>query len=135
MSTGLHFLIVEDDFFAREIVQGILGEHGICHIASDGKEALEACRRSYEEDRPYDLICMDIMMSGMNGFEAAASIRRLEKERGVVFSERVKIMMISALEDPINVMKALSESEADSYIIKPIERDKLLEEVSKLGLI
>ena len=135
MSDDLRFLIVEDDFFAREIIQDILSGYGVCHIASDGEEALNAVQKSYEENTPYHLVCMDIMMSGMNGFDAAASIRKLEKDKGVTYDDRGKIIMISALEDPINVMKALSESEADSYVVKPVERDKLLEEVRKLGLI
>ena len=135
MGTELKFLIVEDDFFAREIIQDILQEFGVCHIASDGEEAVEACRKSYDENNPYNLICMDIMMSGMNGFDAAIEIRKIEKELSVAYDDRVKIIMISALEDPVNVMKALSESEADSYIIKPVKRDKLIEEVRKVGLI
>lgn len=135
MADNLRFLIVEDDFFAREIIQDILSGYGMCHIASHGEEAVEACRKSHEDGTPYHLVCMDIMMSGMNGFEAASGIRAFEKKHGIGYDDRVKIIMISALEDPINVMKALSESEADSYVVKPVERDKLIDEIRKVGLI
>ncbi len=42
--------------------------------------------------------------------------------------------MISALDDPKNVVKAYSKGGATSYIVKPIEKEELLSEIRKLGL-
>ena len=55
-------LIVEDDFTSRLLLQTILAKYGECHIAINGKEAVDAFRLSKQNRNSYDLICMDIMM-------------------------------------------------------------------------
>jgi two-component system, chemotaxis family, chemotaxis protein CheY len=54
-------LIVEDDFWARSLLSNLLSEHGTCHVAVNGGEALDAVERAY------DLVCLDIMMPAMDG--------------------------------------------------------------------
>ena len=63
-------LIVEDDFTSRAVLQTFLSRYGECHIAVNGWEAVEAFRIALESGPRYDLICMDIMMPGMDGREA-----------------------------------------------------------------
>ena len=54
----LRILLVEDDFASRLLLQTFLSRHGECHVAVNGREAVEACRTSLERGRRYDLICM-----------------------------------------------------------------------------
>jgi two-component system, chemotaxis family, chemotaxis protein CheY len=60
-------LIVEDDFVGRKLMQKYLSDYGECDVAVDGEEAVEAFRQAVENETPYDLICLDIMMPNMNG--------------------------------------------------------------------
>jgi two-component system chemotaxis response regulator CheY len=126
-------LIVEDDFASRRIVQKILSPYGECDMAVDGHEAIEAFRLAADEGKQYDLICMDIMMPNMDGQEALTEIRRIEKEMGISSKDEVKVIMTTALDDPKNVVSSLKDG-ATSYIVKPVSKQALLEEVRKLGL-
>ena len=131
----MRVLVVEDDFISRKLLTTLLGHYGECDIAVDGKEAVDAFRLSMDEDNPYDLICMDIMMPNLDGQAALRDIRDLEKEKSVPASQEVKVIMTTALDDPKNVMEALNKGGAAAYIVKPIDKKKLIEEVRKLGLL
>lgn len=131
----MRFLIVEDDFTSRTLLQKILSPYGDCDIAVDGDEAIQAFRLAHEEKEPYDLICMDIMMPHTDGQQALKAIREIEKEMDIDDADEVKVIMTTALGDPKTVMEAYYKGGAASYIVKPITRQKLLDEVKKLGLI
>ena len=127
-------LIVEDDFAARRLMQKYLSIHGDCDVAVDGKEAVEAFRQAMDEKELYDLICLDIMMPNMDGHEALKTIRQIESEHGVSGLDCVKVIMTTALDDSKNVMGSFTEG-CEAYIVKPVEKDKLLEEMANLGLV
>jgi len=126
-------LIVEDDFTSRLLLQELLKSYGPCHIAVNGKEAVEATAAALE-DEPYDLICLDIMMPEMDGQEALRRIREQEEARDILSSNGAKIVMTTALGDIKNVIAAY-KSLCDGYLTKPIQKAKLLEELRKLELI
>jgi two-component system chemotaxis response regulator CheY len=128
-------LIVEDDFTSRRLLQSILSTYGSCDLAVDGEAAVEAVRQSLAENYPYDLICLDIMMPKMDGHAALLKIREMEKEKGIAAKKEVKVIMTTALGDPKNVMEALYKGGATVYLVKPIGKQALLEELRKMGLI
>ena len=127
-------LIVEDDFAARRLLQRYLSGYGDCDIAVDGNEAVEAFRQATDEKEPYELICLDIMMPNMDGREALKLIRQIENEHGIGGLDGVKVIMTTALDDSKNVMESFREG-CEAYLVKPVERKKLLAEIEKLGLI
>ncbi len=127
-------LIVEDDFTARKLLQAHLCGFGECYIATDGREAVEAVRDALTVGKPYDLICLDIMMPQMDGHDALEAIRKTEKEHGVEGLDCAKVIMTTALSDPKNVMGAFREG-CEAYIVKPVQKNKLLAEMEKLGVI
>ncbi|MCP3890384.1 MAG: response regulator [Desulfobulbaceae bacterium] len=131
----LRILIVEDDFMVRQVIRDIMEEYGSCDIAVNGEEALQAFRIAWRENHPYDLICMDVMMPVMDGNEALESIREVETSMGIIGPEEVKVIMISALDDAKTVVKAYSKGGATSYIVKPIEKDRLVHEMRDIGLL
>lgn len=127
-------LIAEDDFTSRMLLQTLLQPFGICHISVNGKEAVDAARRAIEEGEPYNLICLDIMMPEMDGQTALKAIRAMEEEKGILSSDGVKIIMTTALGDKTNIMSAFKE-QCDAYLVKPIEKNNLIENLKKLGFI
>lgn len=130
----MKYLIVEDDFAARRLLKRYLSDYGDCDIAVDGHEAVEAFRQAMDEKEPYDLICLDIMMPNMDGREALRAIRQIEHEHGTDGLDGVKVIMTTALGDSKNVIGSFREG-CEAYMVKPVEKDKLLEEMGSLGLI
>ena len=127
-------LIVEDDFTSRLLLQEILKNYGPSHVAVNGKEAVEAVSAALESGEPYDLVCIDIMMPEMDGQQALKQIRALEEAKGILSTDGAKIIMTTALGDMKNVMTAFSGL-ADDYLVKPIDKAKLLDQVRKCKLI
>jgi two-component system chemotaxis response regulator CheY len=127
-------LIVEDDFTSRLLLQASLSPYGECHIAVNGKEAVEAFQAARQQGQRYDLICMDIMMPEMDGQEALRQIRKLEDDADVLSSDAAKVIMTTALDDIGNVMTAF-KGLCDAYLMKPIDQAKLLAKLKSLRLI
>ena len=127
-------LIVEDDFTSRLLLQKILGAYGPYCLAEDGCQAVEAVRVALKLGKPFDLICLDIMMPEMDGQTALKQIRDLEEANGIESTCRAKIIMTTALADRANVINACQQ-QCDYYLIKPIDKARLLDEMRKLGLI
>lgn len=127
-------LIVEDDLVSRRVLQAALSPYGDCHIAVNGREAVEAFRAARQKGQHYDLICMDIMMPEMDGQEALKQIRSLEENAGIQWNKAAKVIMTTSLGDPENVMGAIA-GDCAGYLIKPINRAKLLAELKSLQLI
>ena len=128
-------LIVEDDFISRKILKELLSTHFDCDVAVNGEEAVTAFKLAHEGKRPYDLICMDIMMPVVDGKEALHRIREWEKAQEVPHELEVKVIMTSALDDPKTVMSIFYEGGATAYMIKPVSKVKLINELRILGLI
>ena len=126
-------LIVDDESTARKLIEIHLSQYGTCFTAVSGLLAVQTARRSLAEREPYDLICLDIMMPGMDGHETLSAIREMEKEYGIAPDARAKVIMITALADADHISQAF-RSGAESYIIKPVTEEKLTKELAKLGL-
>jgi len=131
----MRVLIVEDDFTSRKLLQKIVSPYGEADIAVNGQESIDAFEAALEENDPYDLVCMDIMMPEMDGQEALKKIRAIEKNKGIRNAEEVKVIMITALDDPKNVVEAYYKGGATSYVPKPIDRQLFLQLLRNLGLI
>ncbi|NDV17981.1 response regulator [Pseudodesulfovibrio sp. JC047] len=126
-------LIVEDEFLSRKVLHSFLMTLFEVDIVVNGREAVEAFKLGHEEKQPYDLILMDIMMPEVDGIEALQRIRSIEIENG--FTPKVKVIMTTALDDPQTVIKTFYDGEASAYIVKPIAKEKLYNELEKLGLL
>jgi len=111
-----------------------LRKHGTVHVAVNGEEAAEAVRLSLEQNEPYELICLDIMMPEVDGHEALKRIRGMEESRGILSSRGSKIIMTTALADLRNVSESFKKL-CDGYLTKPIDGKKLIGELKKLQLL
>lgn len=131
----MKILIAEDDDISRMIIKKILERIGTCDTVVDGTETIEAFTLAWEDDAPYDLILLDIMMPDVDGQEALKEIRGIERQMGIRGSREVKVIMLTALEDPTSVVEAYYRGGATSYMVKPIETEKLMAELVNLGLL
>ena len=102
----MRILLAEDDFVTRKFMTGFLSKYGECDVTVDGMEAVDAFMMALEDDEPYDLVCLDIMMPVMDGYQALMGIRNLEKERNIPKEKEAKVIMTTALNDESNVKMA-----------------------------
>ena len=130
----LRSLIVEDDFISRCVLQEIMADYGPCDVASNGREALDAYRLRLEQDNPYTLVCLDIMMPEMSGHEVLQQLRRLDTEFGKNGQDGAKVIMTSALNDKEHILAAF-RAQCDAYLIKPVSLEKTLDTLKKLKLL
>ncbi len=128
----LRMLVVEDDFASRVVLQGLLSKYGECHIAVNGKEAVDAFISARKSGLPYHLICMDIRMPELNGQQAVEQIRALEAEHDI-YAGKVKIFMTTGMHDPSDVVSSFNAL-CDAYLVKPIDGWKLEETLVSFGL-
>jgi len=130
----MRILIVEDDTNSRKFLQKILSKYGECDAAIDGLEALEAFILSLNDDKAYDLVCLDLMMPKVDGVATLKAIRDLEKRKKVRHEDRVKVIITTALDDD-EFVKNASELGYDLFISKPIDIKLLVKGLVKMGLV
>lgn len=126
-------LIAEDEFLNRKVLSAFLAPLFEVDVAVNGKEALNAFRLAHGEGRPYDVIFMDIMMPEMDGIEALTAIRAAEREGRI--KPQAKVLMVTAVDDPKTVIRSFHDGEASGYIVKPLHKGRLFEELKKLGFL
>lgn len=117
--TAYRVLIVDDSMFVAKQISQILTSEGfdIVGTAKDGEEGLEKYKEAYPN---VDLVTMDITMPKMDGVTALEKI--------IEFDKNARIIMISALGKQDLVKKSLLIG-AKNYIVKPLDRQKVLERV------
>jgi len=112
-------LIVEDDSTIRTILEMALLGAGFKAVekAARGDEGLELAKRQ----KP-DLVLLDIMLPGLDGFTVARRIRELQELSGT------RIIMLTARTQNADIVRGL-EAGADDYVTKPFDRQVLLARV------
>jgi two-component system, chemotaxis family, chemotaxis protein CheY len=113
-------LIVDDSMFVAKQIGQILTSEGyeVIATAADGKEGVDKYKDIYPN---IDIVTMDITMPRMDGITALEQI--------MAFDKNAKVIMISALGKEELVKKSLLLG-AKNYIVKPLDRKKVLERIS-----
>lgn len=130
----MRMLIVEDELTSQKLFQMYLAPYGQCDHAENGNQALQAFTRAWEEGQPYQLICLDIMMPGMDGREVLKSIRKIEAEQRISERNRARIIMITVMQNKNATLDELVPL-CDAFLSKPVKKSHLLETIGKLGLL
>lgn len=129
----MKILIAEDDYVNRRFLFKFFSQYGDCDMVVNGEEAVSAVMFSLEEDEPYDLICLDIMMPKLDGLKALKMISSIEKDSSINKDKLSKKFVITALDNAKDVQKAF-ELGCEVYVTKPINTAKLIEVMEKLKL-
>jgi len=130
----MRVLIVEDDLVGSRLMKTFLEADCFCHLAFDGKEAIEAFEAALRDGKPYDLLFLDVMMPGVNGIDVLRTIRGLEEQSGVAAGKGVKVIMTTALNDADVILESFN-ARCDGYLVKPVRKEQLFEEIRNLGIL
>lgn len=108
-----HILVVDDDRRLRELLRKYLSDNGFrVSTASNADDA-----RGQMQTLEFDLIVLDVMMPGENGFDLTGSMRKV--------GNRVPVLLLTAMSEPEHRIAGL-ERGADDYLPKPFEPRELL---------
>lgn len=131
----LKTLIVDDSKYQRYIIELCLAPFCVCDQAGDGEEAVLLFERALLEGTPYDLVILDILMPVLDGHGALRGVNDLQERFQIPEERRCKVIMLSSLDDPQNMMRAQLEQGAHAYVTKPFEDETLIEALRNLDLI
>lgn len=114
-----HIMVVEDDANTRKLMCTVLKQGGYEPVpAKDGLEALDILDKKY-----IDLIVLDIMLPGMNGYDLTRTIRDSGSE--------LPVLMVTAREAKADKITGFI-SGTDDYMVKPVDEDELLLRIAAL---
>jgi two-component system response regulator MprA len=117
-TAAAHVLVVDDDPRILSMMRRILEVDGYSVVtAAEGDAALETLRREQ-----VDLVVLDVMMPGVDGFEVCRTVRR---------ESAVPILMLTARDESIDKVNGL-DCGADDYVVKPFDAEELLARVRAL---
>jgi two-component system sensor histidine kinase/response regulator len=123
-SGQLRVLVAEDNPVNQRIAQQLLRKRELAvTLADDGRQAVDA----FEAGR-FDLVLMDVQMPEMDGFEAVAAIRALERAQGRPHTPIVAVTAHAMVGDRERCL----EAGMDAYLSKPLRRQLLFELVDEL---
>jgi len=124
----LQVLVVDDSKLQLLVVEKILKDFGmICTLVTSGAEALKCIsdklQSSHPDVRPFDIILMDCVMPGLDGFETTAAIRKMNLS--------MPIIAISGLSGQEGWTQRCLESGMNDFSLKPVKKTELLNLISK----
>lgn len=111
-------LVVDDDRAALEIVRHFLQKEGYdVLLAQSGRECLDLIDREH-----IDVILLDVVMPGMDGFEVCAELRKSDRGRDI------PVILLTARDD-MNARKAGMRLGVSEFLTKPLDRHELTSRV------
>ncbi len=114
-----HILVIDDDPAVTSLLKRGLSYEGFAvETARSGVEGLTIAR-----ERPSDLVVLDVMMPGLNGYEVLQRLRAAD--------EQLPVLMLTAKDATADQVQGL-ESGADDYVIKPFTFEVLLARIHSL---
>jgi len=117
-------LIVEDEPASRMRLKTFIEDYGDTVDVADGETGVTCIKDSYTDGTPFDVVCLDIKMPGMDGHEVLEAVRALEDALEIPSDKRIKILMTTALNDGKSISKAFYGL-CDEYISKPVRREMI----------
>jgi CheY-like chemotaxis protein len=122
IATVRRVLVVDDESLTREVVGALIeGGDVAVAMAASGQQAVDMVRESAP-----DLVLLDVMMPGMDGFEVCRLIKSDPETKAV------RIVMLTALSDA-HARRCADDAGADGYLVKPFSARELFAVLDDVG--
>ena len=113
-----HILVVDDSDIALRFMAANLSRFGFqVHLARSGEEALERLSQ-----RTFDMVFLDVMMQGMDGFKTCKAIKRARYANG---RQPPTVVMLTSRHTPVDKLRGTMAG-CDAYLTKPLREAELL---------
>jgi len=114
-------LVVEDDRSIQMVLELVLSRMTKCQVivASDGREGIS----KIQEQKP-DVVLLDLMMPGMDGFEVC------QRSKADEATKHIPIIFLTAQPQPASVARAMALGAA-GYIVKPFDPIKIIDQINE----
>jgi YesN/AraC family two-component response regulator len=113
-----NILICDDELGVRESIKAYLEDTYDLYFAKNGQEAL-----TFAKSIDFDLIIIDVKMPILDGLETIREIKNLKPNQ--------KIILLTGYES-LSLVDEASKIGADSYLTKPVGKDKLLKAIANI---
>ena len=131
----MNALIADDELVSRKKMQKIMESFGESTTVETGADAVTTFKESLRRGKPFDLVTLDIMMPDMDGLRALMEIRDAERKNWIKTGDehpQVKIMMVTSHSKKELVLGCVKAG-ANSFVVKPFDRDIIIEKLKEMG--
>ena len=125
-------LIVEDNAANQRVLKSTFAAFGKCDMAADSKEAVNSYEASWQDCRPYDLICINITMPDTEREIMLRDIREIEKDMDVEDSEGAVVITTAAFDEQ---KTAFNEGRGDVVMAYPCKPFRIPEPAEKRRIL
>ncbi len=126
-------LVVDDCKISRMLLVNPLSSYAEVDEAENGIEAIQKISKALSESSGYDLVCLDLNMPEMDGFEVLREIRAIEAKLNP--QVQTVVFMITASNSPDDMLEMLLTGSCDDYLNKPVINKTLIELMQKHNLL
>jgi len=123
----MHILLIDDEPIALTKLELMLTNAGTCDTAGSGVEATEYFVKAINDNRPYDLVTIDIELPDITGLDLLDRFCELERKNGIAAAKKI---MVTAHSNVDFVVKA--KDKCDAFVVKPLRKATLLAKIEEL---
>ena len=123
----MRILLIDDEPIALTKLELMLTNVGTCDTAGSGVEATEYFVKAINDNRPYDLVTIDIELPDITGLDLLDRFGELERKNGIVAAKKI---MVTAHSNVDFVVKA--KDKCDAFVVKPLRKVTLLAKIEEL---
>lgn len=127
----MKILIIDDEMPVLTKMKVLLSAYGQCALATTAQQAIQLCTTALQENKPFDLITIDIHLKDVSGLDLLASINQIENETPLPAAKKV---VVTAAGTKDNIIRAMIKG-CDGFLVKPVKRDILEQKLAGLGFV
>ncbi len=129
----MRILIAEDNETCSLMLCAMCKLYGSVTAVADGEALIRTFTAALVKNQPFDLVCLDIMMPGLDGQACLRCIRAVEYGFGRHGGAGIKIVMTTSIDARDSIMQAF-RAQCEGYLIKPVNWQGLTEVFTKIGI-
>lgn len=123
------------DIESRKIVQASLSHHSRLTLVNDCEQVLTAVYRACKQRDPFQLICLDLDLPGMEDHEILRRLQDIQQEEGKTRQDRAKVILTGPFDHPSYIAAAFLIGGCDGFLAKPLRLTEFSGKLVDLGLL